>query len=328
MKFILAALATVAAAHNLESGSQFKFMQFIAEHGKSYADAAEYMLRFNLWQKTEDFILANNSGNETHVAGHNYMSDMTKTERSARLGLANMPAAELKNMKTFNTSNAADEVNWVDAGAVTPVKDQGGCGSCWAFSAVAGLEGAYVVDGAGDLTSFSEQQLVECAGYSYGNMACYGGWYYQAWDYLKANKEELESDYPYTSGTTGVWSQCSYDSSLGVVNVASYAAVTPNDPDQLKAAIAERPTSVAIEADTMVFQTYTSGVLTSADCGTTLDHAVTAVGYGTDADSGAEYFLVKNSWASTWGENGYVKIGVASGAGICGINQNAYTVSV
>jgi len=143
-----------------------------------------------------------------------------------------MKAAE--NVKVYETSNA-DGVNWVDAGYVTAVKDQGQCGSCWSFSATGGLEGAYVMAG-NALTSFSEEQLVECAGLKYGNMACYGGWYYSAWDYLMDAEAETESDYPYTSGSGG-WSTCEYDSSKGVTNVASYAAVTPNQPDQLKAAL-------------------------------------------------------------------------------------------
>jgi len=157
-------------------------------------------------------------------------------------------------------------------------------------------------------------------------MACYGGWYYSAWDYLKDHEAMTEADYPYTSGNGG-WSTCEYESSKGVTNVASYAAVTANSPDQLKAALNNQPVSVAIEADQTVFQFYTSGVLTGDACGTTLDHAVLAAGYGTD-DTYGDYFLVKNSWAASWGDAGYIKIGVADGAGVCGINQEPYTVSV
>ena len=157
-------------------------------------------------------------------------------------------------------------------------------------------------------------------------MACYGGWYYSAWDYLETNEAMTETDYPYTSGNGG-WSTCEYNSSKGVTNVRSYAAVKTNDPDELKAALNNQPVSVAIEADTLVFQFYTSGVITSSNCGTTLDHAVLAVGYGTDS-TGTEFFLVKNSWGTSWGDAGYVKIGVASNSGICGINEEPYTVAV
>jgi C1A family cysteine protease len=137
-----------------------------------------------------------------------------------------------------------------------------------------------------------------------------------------------ESDYPYTSGTTGTWESCAYDASEGVTNVSSYAAVTPSDLDAMYAAIAQQPVSVAIEADTTYFQTYVSGVLTdAASCGVSLDHAVLAVGYGTDSD-GVAYFLVKNSWNTTWGDEGYVKIGAVEGDGVCGINMNSYTVAV
>lgn len=141
---------------------EFKFMQFVAEHGKQYTDAAEYMLRFNIFQQTEDFINMHNASGETHTVGHNFMSDMTVAERSNMLGLKNMPRQAPKDVKIYPAPNG-DSKNWVDDGAVTPVKDQGQCGSCWSFSATGGLEGAYAVAG-NTLTSFSEEQLVECAG--------------------------------------------------------------------------------------------------------------------------------------------------------------------
>lgn len=119
-----------------------------------------------------------------------------------------MPVREPMNVQV-RAPASADSVDWVTAGAVTAVKDQGQCGSCWSFSATGGLEGAYFLAG-NTLTAFSEQQLVECAGYAYGNMACYGGWYYQAWDYLKTHGSETEEDYPYTSGITGTWASCDY----------------------------------------------------------------------------------------------------------------------
>lgn len=144
-------------------------------------------------------------------------------------------------------------------------------------------------------------------------MGCSGGLMDNAFQYIETKPLELEADYPYTAldGT------CSYSSSKGVGTVATYADVTQS-AYQLKAAVAQGPVSVAIEADQTVFQSYTTGVITSSSCGTQLDHGVLAVGYGTE--SGQDYFLVKNSWGASWGDNGYVKIGTNN---ICGILESA-----
>ena len=138
-----------------------------------------------------------------------------------------------------------------------------------------------------------------------------------AFKYAEVTPLTTEANYPYTAmfHTT-----CSYAGN-GVVSVVSYADVAVNDSAALKNAIATGPVSVAIEADTTVFQSYTGGIITSAACGTTLDHGVLAVGFGTE--NGVEYIIVKNSWGASWGENGFVRLGVADGEGICGINQSA-----
>ena len=115
---------------------------------------------------------------------------------------------------------------------------------------------------------------------------------------------------------------CAYDSSsTTAVTVSDYLAVTPSNVSQMKAAIQQQPLAVAIEADKFVFQTYSSGVLDSTKCGTNLDHAVLAVGYGTDAATGLDYWLVKNSWNTTWGDKGYVKLAIVDGDGICGVQM-------
>merc|ERR1712160_132240 len=183
-------------------------------------------------------------------------------------------------------------------GGVTPVKNQASCGSCWAFSSTGGMEGAHFV-ASGKLLSFSEQQLVSC---SKLNHACNGGSMALAFRFYKSHAAVLEADYPYTS-----------------VKATGYAMVTPNDSAQLKAALDKGPVSVAIEADKIAFQAYQSGVLTGSACGTQLDHGVLAVGYGTE--NGTPYYLVKNSWGATWGAAGYIKIGIESGAGVCGIQE-------
>jgi C1A family cysteine protease len=164
----------------------------------------------------------------------------------------------------------------------------------------------------GNLQSFSEQQLVDCAGGVYHNNGCNGGLMDYAFQYIEANGLELESAYPYTArdGT------CHSSQSEFVGTVASYQDVQQS-ASQLKAAIAQQPVSVAIEADQYAFQSYSSGVITSG-CGTSLDHGVLAVGYGTL--DGEDFFLVKNSWGASWGDQGYVRIGTNN---VCGILQSA-----
>ena len=127
----------------------------------------------------------------------------------------------------------------------------------------------------------------------------------------------LESDYPYTSGK-GEYGKCLYDESKGKVRVTNWWNVLDEDPMQLKAAIAQGPVTVAIEADTIVFQYYAGGVLSSGMCGTKLDHGVTAVGYG-KTEAGVEYYIVRNSWGPDWGVGGYINIGIEKGPGVCGI---------
>ena len=136
-------------------------------------------------------------------------------------------------------------------------------------------------------------------------------------NYIKTHGQELETAYPYTArdGT------CKYAAASGKVNVKTVASVTPRSVPQLKAAIAAGPTSVTVEADTSVFQQYKSGILNSSACGTNLDHAITAVGYGTSGTT--DYYIVRNSWGSSWGNAGYINIAAVSGVGICGIQQTS-----
>lgn len=159
---------------------------------------------------------------------------------------------------------------------------------------------------------------MDCS-YSFGNLSCGGGLMDDAFAYYETKNAMLESDYPYTASFHRT---CSYDATKAIdgTMISSYYDVVEG-PTDLKTALNLGPVSVAIEADQTVFGSYTSGVITSASCGTNLDHGVLAVGYGTENDT--EYFLVKNSWGASWGEAGYVKIGVADGAGICGINSSA-----
>ena len=207
-------------------------------------------------------------------------------------------------------------VDWVAKGAVTEIKNQGSCGSCWSFSTTGAMEGAHFI-ATGELLSLSEQQFVSCA--HNGNMGCMGGIMDKAFEWAETNAIETESDYPY-KGWLGQIAGCKTNESLGKVTVQSFVDVTPKSSEALKAQIAKGPVSVAIQANQRVFQRYKGGIIRATDgCGTNLDHGVLAVGYG--VDNGVEYYKVKNSWGTTYGEDGYVRLEIVEGDGVCGIQM-------
>merc|ERR1711988_1550213 len=208
-------------------------------------------------------------------------------------------------------ADVADSMDWVSKGAVTPVKNQQQCGSCWAFSTTGAIEGAYFV-ASGKLESLSEEDLVQCD--HNGDQGCSGGLMDNAFSWVSENGICSESSYPYTSGS-GRTGTCQKGCSP-VVTITGHTDVPARNEDALKAAVSKQPVSVAIEADKSAFQLYRSGVLDSASCGTQLDHGVLVVGYGTD---GKDYWKVKNSWGATWGEEGYLRM--VRNKNMCGIAQ-------
>jgi len=321
-----AAIAFTGAVSAL-SESQFEFMQYISKYGKSYASLEEFNMRMENFTVRDAIIKEHNADDTaTSQMGHNFLSDWTDAERATLSGLKGDFMPETDQEVFSGNGKVGAGVNWVTAGKVGPVKDQGQCGSCWAFSATGSVESAISIATGAAPGNYSEQQLVSCSSAS-GNNGSSGGWYYWAWNYMKVNAQEKTSQYPYTSGKFGQTGTCTASGS-GVAKVSSYVQVGQTNAD-IMAAINLKPVSVALDAQRAVFQSYTSGVVTSG-CGTQLDHAVMAVGYGTDAATGLAYFLVRNSWGSSWGDNGYIKIGQSStgGApGYCGINQAVYYVN-
>merc|ERR1712176_495904 len=210
----------------------------------------------------------------------------------------------------YNGEELAASVDGTTQGAVTPVKDQGQCGSCWAFSTTGGMEGAWEI-ASNNLVSLSEQQLVDC---SKANLGCGGGSMESAFSFEKGVNVATESSYPYTA-RDGSCKSSGYQTGIAKGGITGYKNVGSSS-SSLMSAIEQNPVSVAIEADQMAFQGYSGGIITSG-CGTNLDHGVLAVGY----DSSQGYFLVKNSWGSSWGDNGYVKISTSGNT--CGIHSDA-----
>jgi len=208
-------------------------------------------------------------------------------------------------------------LDWRSKGAVTPVKNQGQCGSCWAFSTTGSVEGAVQIKH-GSLISLSEQCLMDCSK-AYGNMGCSGGLMDNAFKFAEANGIATEAAYPYTAkdGTCKAYTMSANS------KITGYKDVATKNPTALGTAVDIGPVSVAIEADQAVFQNYKGGVIT-AGCGQSLDHGVLVVGYGTDPTQG-DYWTVKNSWGVTWGEAGYVRI--TRNSDQCGIeNEPSYPI--
>jgi len=300
------------------SADDMEFLKFVSLHGKSYGTKEEFEFRSQIFKKTLANLATENSNSEnTFRVALNKFADWTPSELKRILSYRPLG----KNTKVAPLTNVQlpTSVDWRDKNAVNTVRDQGQCGSCWAFSAVGAMESrAFIraIDKHG-LLQLSEQQLVDCAGGSYGNEGCNGGDMGAAFQYAQDYGMMNRTDYPYTAqdGT------CVYDANkVTKVKPSGNTAVTPNSAIALKTAIADGPVSVAIEADTFVFQFYSGGILNSAQCGTDLDHGVVAIGYGVDPTKG-EYYIVRNSWGGSWGMRGYINIAIKDGPGICGIQM-------
>jgi len=308
------------------------FEEFKNRYGKVYNSddvESEHQATYEANMQNVEAVNAQNLGFQL---GENQFSDLTQDQYRVAAGLGFIATSSFDGMPhlgehVHDGSPLADSVNWVTAGAVTPIKDQGQCGSCWAFSTTGSTESAWQI-GSGSLKSLSEQQLVDCA--TATSNGCQGGSMAGAIQYESGVDMATEASYPYKAadGTC----KTSFTTAIPQGGITGYKSVGKvrchqrqacrfdTSVEDLQSALMQQPVSIAIQADQSSFQSYKSGILSSG-CGTQLDHGVLAVGYGKDLareEFFQSYWLVKNSWGTSWGDAGYIKIS-SSTSDTCGV---------
>ncbi|XP_014215152.1 cathepsin L1-like [Copidosoma floridanum] len=316
--FLVATAAAVHSAAIYEVDVTDEWELYKLQYNKNYESPTEEKKRFKIFMDNRQKIVRHNKRYEqglvTFSMAMNKFGDMTVCEfsskvngfvmsrRSANFADESEGAAYLE---PANVGSLPDHVDWRDKGAVTPVKDQGECGSCWAFSATGSLEGQHFRRN-GTLVSLSEQNLIDCSS-KFGNMGCDGGLMDNAFKYIKYNHGlDKEQSYPYEARDD----KCRYNPANSGADDAGYVDLPSGNENKLQTAVATvGPISVAIDADHDSFMFYSKGIYYEPLCSSEfLDHGVLVVGYGTDQKSNKQFWLVKNSWGEAWGDQGYIKM--------------------
>jgi C1A family cysteine protease len=300
-----------------------RFNNWLSEHKIQFNEDSILPHLFENWLHNDKYIDQINAKNLTYKLGHNHYSGMNSDEFSSFMNfeennnyfakysptnnLRGFVDVSLNTDYTFSSS-LPSSIDWRTKNVVTPVKDQGQCGSCYSFSNTGALEGIYALT-SGKLLSFSEQQIVDCSTIKNKgpNMGCNGGQIGLTMDWIGNNGGLcLEDDYVYISGETKTAETCKKTCSpIHNSKIISHADISISDNDMMTA-LSKQPVAVAIEADQKDFQLYKSGVFVG-ECGTNLDHAVLLVGYG--SMNGNDYYIMKNSWSTSWGDKGYMYLG-------------------
>jgi KDEL-tailed cysteine endopeptidase len=304
------------------------FEKFIEKYSKNYKHD-EFKYRYNIFSHNDEFIESNNLYNNNYKLKLNQFSDLSIIEFEKQY-LSFTSDNEYKtlsldkdlNCKVDNTLNnifieSPDEFDWEKKNKVSCVKNQGKCGSCWAFSTVAAIESENAIVN-NKLINLSEQELIDCAGDEYDNKGCGGGLMENAFHYVIDRGLCSEENYPY-EGVDNICRNCKE-----MITISDCREIPSYNETVLKYALLKKPISVVVDASSLSFQFYSNGILNSG-CGTRLNHAVLLVGYG--EENGNKYWRIKNSWGKDWGEDGYIRLARQDTnkktSGICGITKKA-----
>jgi C1A family cysteine protease len=286
---LVAAAATVYMMTSSETSAlESQFGAFMTEYRKSYNSEAEYKFRMEVFRKNLESAKIQQALNPLAEFGVTVFSDQTEQEMKARMGLFEIPVDPSVPVYT-QTSSETNDIDW--RGKVPAIQNQGSCGSCWAFSATAALEGRYAIK-TGQLYKFSEQQAVDCTSAQYG---CNGGWMHDVFGYLRTKAFIQGSQYPYKA----VKGACRDTQFQGVTKTSGYQFVSANE-DTHFSALGQGPISIALDAST--WSSYRGGIVTS--CGTGMNHGVVLIGYAGNGNA----WTVRNSWGTSWGEAGHIRL--------------------
>ena len=292
-----------------------EFEKFINDFKKDYFKK-KYKDRFIIFSKNLEHIRNHNIASHSFKLGVGPFADMTLDEFSYKHLSPFLDTQTRCGVYKYNGSmnSIPHELDWRNRHAVTAVKNQGSCGSCWSFSTTGAVEGLVSIN-TGKLISLSEQDLVDCST-SYDNHGCNGGLMTQAFEFIIAKKGLCsESNYSYT-GQDGTCKKCF---NVEGTNINDCKQISSGDHNSIVAALSKQPISVGIQANTFQFQHYTSGIFNSTECfNGEIDHGVLLVAYDNDS------LTIKNSWGDMWGESGYIRIArTLNEDGVCGVYQSA-----
>lgn len=294
--------------HNYDTHMNEAFESFKKTHKKQYATDLDHMKRKEIFRQNIRFIHSINRANLGYQLDVNHLVDHSDLELKALRGKQYSGVDNGGQRFPYNVeeeiASVPESLDWRLYGAVTPVKDQSVCGSCWSFGTTGAVEGAYYLK-YGKLVRLSQQALIDCS-WGFGNNGCDGGEDFRSYQWImKHGGLPLEDEY---GGYLGQDAYCHVNDVTTTGNITGYVNVNSGDADALKIALAKHgPISIAIDASHKTFSFYSHGVYYDPACGNTessLDHAVLAVGYG--KLNGKDYWLVKNSWSNYWGNDGYI----------------------